>query len=104
MSEFISRNEYEEYKERMHDEHNRQNNRIKQLEDAYKQQGEIISSIKELAATQKGILEEQKKQGERIEHIEQIPANRWNTLVVGVLSAAAGSVGTALVAAILNFM
>lgn len=104
MSEFITRVEYEEYKERMHDEHNRQNNRIKELENIYRQQGELIGSIKEIATTQKSMLEEQKHQGERLDALEQIPAEKWNKLTVGIISAAAGAIGSGLIAAVINFI
>lgn len=104
MSVDITREEYEEYKERMHDEHGRQNARIKKLEDAYSQQGELIASIREIALTQKSMLEEQKKQGKRLDALEEVPAKRWNTLTVGILSAMAGAIGSGLVAALINLM
>ena len=103
MSE-ITRAEFEEYKSRMHDEHDRQNARIKMLEDGFSQQQDLIITVKEMAFTQKGMLEEQKRQGERLDAIEEVPAKRWNTFTIGVISAAAGAVGTALIAAIANFL
>lgn len=104
MSEFITRVEYEEYKTRMHDEHNRQNNRIKELENIYKQQGELIGSIKEIAVTQKGMLEVQQRHTEQLDALEQIPAEKWNKLTVGIISAAAGAIGSGLIAAVINFI
>lgn len=97
MENYVPRYEYEEYKERMHDEHQRQNSRIKNLEDVYKQQGELLGTIKEIAVKQNVILEEQKQQGKRLDVLEQIPAKRWDTLTAGILGAVAGAIGSALI-------
>lgn len=97
----ITRAEFEEYKSRMHDEHTRQNARIKMLEDSFSQQQDLIITVKEIALTQKGMLEEQKRQGERLDAIEEVPAERWNTVIKHILSAAAGAIGAAIVAAII---
>lgn len=104
MSEFISRAEYEEYKERMNDEHIRQNSRLKELENIYKQQGELIGSIKEIATTQKSMLEVQQQHTEQLDALRQAPAEKWNKLTVGILSAIAGAIGSGLVAALISFI
>lgn len=104
MSDFITRVEYEEYKERMHDEHTRQNNRIKELENIYRQQGELIGSIKEIATTQKSMLEVQQHHTEQLDALEAAPAKKWDSLTSGIIGAAAGAIGSGLIAALIHFM
>lgn len=90
--EYIGRAEHYEFAKRMEEEHNRQNKRIKDVEDEIKQINSIAMSVKELAIGVKSMVEEQKKQGERLEKLENVPADNWRTIKVGFMSAVGGAV------------
>lgn len=87
--------------ERLHDEDKRQNRRIDQLEENIKVIQELTISVHTLAHDMKQMLEEQKDQGERLDKLEQEPANTWKTvkttIITAIISAAAGSLVTGLI-------
>lgn len=95
--EYIGRMEHDEFAKRMETEHKQQNKRIKDLEDGFKQFIDLAMSVKELTLAVKSMVEEQKKQGERLEKLEDVPADNWRTLKVGFISAMAGGIGTAII-------
>lgn len=104
MSDFIGRHEHDEMVKRMEEEHKRLGKRIATVEEAVKENSKLIIAVHELATSVKNMQEEQKKQGEKLEELEQLPAKNWNTLKSSILAAIGGAVGTAIVAAIINFM
>lgn len=111
MSEYIDRKEHDEMLKRMDAEHKRiddeqqrQNKRLGVLEETVKQFTSLTISVEKMALNMERMLEEQKKQGKKLDEIENAPAKNWNALKAGVLAAISGSVGTAIVAAIINFM
>ena len=61
--------------------------RVGSLEDKTDAIQELVVSVKELSITMKSMLTEQEKQGKRIENLESVPSNRWNTLVTVVITA-----------------
>lgn len=92
MSEFIERREHEEFAQRMEDEHARQNRRINELEQSTKQINNLIVSVEKLAVNMQSMLNEQKKQGERLQELESRDGEMWRkvtgyvvTVVVGVI-------------------
>lgn len=86
MEDYISRREYDERQKRIDDEDRRQNHRLDRLEKIAEQLSELTASIKVMAASMQGMQEEQKAQGERLEKIEQEPADRWNKLISTVIT------------------
>lgn len=101
---FMSRDAIAAEFKRKDDEDRRQNKRIDILEKNFEQMHNIASSVEILAQNMKSMCEEQKKQGERIDKLESAPVESWNKIKTGILSAIAGSVGTGIVAAIINYM
>ena len=69
MDTAITRAEHEEFCRRMEDEHHRLNKRMELLENNVKQIGDLNVSVANLASSMNRMLEEQKKQGERLEVI-----------------------------------
>ena len=96
------RNEHEEFAKRMETEHKQLNKRIKDLEEGFKQLIELAMSVKELTLSVKSMVEEQKKQGERLEKLEEVPADNWRTLKIGFMSAMGGAVATAIASTLIK--
>lgn len=84
--EYITRLEFEERGKRIDDENNRQNHRIDRLEKMSEQLTDMAASIKTMAVTMQGMQREQERQGQRLEKIEQEPADNWNKLVYTVIA------------------
>lgn len=84
--EYITRFEFEERGKRIDDENNRQNHRIDRLEKMSDQLTEMAASIKAMVVTMQGMQKEQERQGQRLEKIEQEPADNWNKVVSTVIT------------------
>ena len=97
MEATISRAEYEEHNRRMDDEHRRLNRRIELLEESVQQTGAIAASVEKLALNMENMLKEQERQGERLEALEQEPADAWNRVKTKFLDTAVGLICGALV-------
>lgn len=74
--------------------------RIEDLEQSQKQMYDLTISVKELAMSVKSMVEEQKKQGDRISKLEEEPAENWKslkkTVITGIVSTLIGAVISAL--------
>lgn len=92
MSEFISRREHDEFAQRMEDEHTRQNRRIGELEQTTKQINSLIVSVEKLALNMQSMLTEQKKQGERLQELENRDGEMWRKVTGYVATAVIGIV------------
>lgn len=94
--DYVTRIEFEERGKRIDDENNRQNHRLDKLEKIADQLTDMAASIKTMAVTMQGMQKEQERQGQRLEKIEQEPADKWNKIVSTVI--------TVLVTAALTWM
>ena len=90
MDTAITRAEHEEFCRRMEDEHHRLNKRMELLENNVKQIGDLNVSVANLASSMNGMLEEQKKQGERLEVIESRDGEMWRKVTGYVITAVIG--------------
>lgn len=88
----IYRAEHEEFAKRMQEEHERQNRRISLLEDSIRQMNELTVSVKEMAVSMGLMLEEQKKQGKRLESLEQRDGEMWRKVTGYIVTAVVGIV------------
>lgn len=104
MSEFLPRNEHNEYAKRMEDEHRRQNHRITTLEEEVKALRDLAASVKDLAENMKGMLIEQQKQGDRLDQLEKAPLENWRTVLRGALTSIGSALAGALIAAVAFFL
>lgn len=75
---------------RIDDENERQNARIKDLETGLKEVNKITASIERLTANIETMTTEIKRQGARLDEIEQKPVKRWDTVVSGIISGIIG--------------
>lgn len=98
MMEYIGRAEHDEFVKRMEEEHYRQNKRLANVEETVKQYTQLAISMEKLAIGVENMVEEQKKQGARLERLESEPADNWKHLKIGFYSA----IGGALAASILS--
>lgn len=96
--EYIGRAEHDEFAKRMEEEHIRQNKRLTNVEEMLKRYTEMAISVEKLAIGVENMVEEQKKQGARLERLENEPVDNWKHLKIGFYSA----VGGALAASILS--
>lgn len=103
MESYISRREHDEFVKRMEDEHTRMNRRIANLEKSDEKMQEMNKNIGELALNMKHILEEQRKQGVRLDAFEKDKNSNWQSIKKGLFNAIGAAVGGAIIAAILFF-
>ena len=96
--EFVSRAEYDERLKRVDDENNRQNHRLDKLENLMERINDLTIAVKELATNMKLMQQEQERQGERLERLEDEPAEKWKTAVKTVITVIVSAVVTYLIA------
>ena len=97
----ISRQEHEEFARRIDAENERQNRRIALLEGNVQQMNDLTVSVKEMAVTMGNMLEEQKKQGDRLEKLEREPGEAHRQIKAAIITAAVSSVVGAIMGAVL---
>lgn len=87
--------------QRLHDENERQNHRLCELEQTIKQLNELVLSVQRISLSVESLTKEVQKQGQRLEVIEQKPAQNWNTMTrtifTTVVSAIAGGLAVWIV-------
>lgn len=91
-NEFITLQVHNEYAQRMQEEHDRQNYRLKALEKAVEENRNLAVSIERLTISVKSMVEEQKSQGERLEALENRDGEKWRKATSYVLTAILGIV------------
>ena len=102
--DYLTRVEHEEFAKRMEDEHNRQNHRISEMEENFRQIQALTLSIEKMALNVENMAKELKRQGDHIEKLEEAPSHNWNKLKDGIIGAIAAAIGGGLVLAVVNFM
>ncbi|MBU5680088.1 hypothetical protein [Blautia sp. MSJ-9] len=90
MNEYISREEHKEFCARLDAENTRQNRRIELLEETTKQISELTSSVQTLALSVKNMVEEQSRQGKRLETLENRDGEMWRKVTGYVLTTVIG--------------
>lgn len=102
--DYITRVEHEEFVKRMEDEHNRQNHRISEIEENFRQIQALTLSIEKMALNVENMAKELKRQGDHIEKLEEAPGHNWNKLKDGIIGAIAAAIGGAVVLAVASFL
>ena len=99
MEDFITKREHEEFARRIDAENERQNKRIGLLEENVRQINNLTVSVREMAVNMGNMLEEQKKQGERLGKLEREPAETnkqiRQTVITSIVGTFVGAVVTA---------
>lgn len=88
----VTKAEHKEFVKRMEDEHERQNARLRLLEEQTKQFTDIALSVRELAISIKQMAETQKEQGERLEKLEGQDGEMWRKVTGYIITAIIGIV------------
>ena len=91
-NEYITRQEHEEFRWGIESEKKRQNKRLDLVEEKVSEIGDLVTSIKELAANMKRMAEEQEKQGDRLQILENRDGEMWRkvmghlaTTIIGIV-------------------
>lgn len=92
MDDGISRQEHIEFAKRQDDENKRQNRRIEELEEEYKQLSALTASVEKLASSMESMVKEQEKQGKRLEVLENRDGEKWRTVVSHIITTIIGAV------------
>lgn len=87
----ITRAEHEEFRRRMEEENKRQDRRIELLEGAQDQNNKLIISVEKLATNMQSMLQEQEKQGDRLQVLEDRDGAKWRKVVDAFLVALVGA-------------
>lgn len=88
--EFVSLAVHEEFAKRIEDEEHRQNRRIEILEGAQEETHKLVVSVEKMALSMESMTRELERQGQRLDRIEEEPADKWRRAVWIVLSAIIG--------------
>lgn len=92
MEEFVTIREHKEFVKRMDEANEKQCERLTTIETDIRQIGELTAAVKELAASMKGMSNEQEKQGKRLETLEKRDGEMWRKVVSHIITAALGIV------------
>lgn len=90
MDENILRPEFTEAMKRIEAEEHRQNKRLDKLDEQMDTLTELVASVREIAISIKNMQADLTKQGERLEKIEQEPADNWKKAVWLIVAAVIG--------------
>lgn len=96
MENVIGREEHDEFRRRMEDEHKRISHRLTDLEETVRQIGALTASVEKLALSVESMAKTQTKQGERLEELEDRDGEMWRKV--------SGYVLTTIIGAILTFV
>lgn len=91
-NDYITLQFHNEYAQRMKDEDDRQNYRIKALEKAVAENSRLALSVERLATSVQSMVEEQRAQGERLEALENRDGEKWRKAASYVLTTILGIV------------
>lgn len=100
----ITRREHEEFARRIDTENERQNKRISLLEESLQRTNALTVAVEKMAVNMENMLEEQKRQGERLEKLEKEPAETGKQIRNVVITAVVSTVVGAIIAALLTLI
>lgn len=99
---YITRQEHDEFARRQDAENERQNRRISLLEDNVRQINDLTVSVREMAVNMGNMLEEQKKQGERLGKLEREPADSYKQIKMVIITAIITAIISTVVGALIG--
>ena len=97
MDNTITRAEHEEFTRRMEDEHHRLNVRMKSVEEKTDTLTRLTTSVESLAKSVEAVTQ-------RLEKLEQKPAENWNTVIKAVLTAIGSALGGGLIVIVATYL
>ena len=91
-NEYITLEFHNEYAKRIKEEDERQNYRLKAIEKAVEENGKLALSVERLSISIQSMVEEQRKQGKRLETLESRDGESWRKAVGYLLTTIIGIV------------
>ena len=92
MEQYLEVEVHNEFAKRMEAEHDRQNQRIKSLEDSVKETRSLAMSVERLAMSVQNMVEVQKTQNDRLETLESRDGEMWRKVIGYVITTIVGLV------------
>ena len=101
MDEPISRGEHEEFAKRIDAQEKRQDKRLEMLENTVREIGALTLSVQRLAQSLESMVEEQERQGRRLQALEDRDGEKWRKLMGYIATALTSGAVTLLLSQIL---
>ena len=100
MDEPISRAEHEEFAKRIDAQEKRQDKRLEMLENTVREIGDLTLSVQRLAQSLESMVEEQERQGRRLQALEDRDGEKWRKLMGYIATALTSGAVTLLLSQI----
>lgn len=101
MDEPISRAEHEEFAKRIDAQEKRQDRRLELLEENVREIGALTLSVQRLAQSLESMVEEQERQGRRLQALEDRDGEKWRKLMGYIATALTSGAVTLLLSQII---
>ncbi len=101
MDEPISRGEHEEFAKRIDAQEKRQDKRLEMLENTVREIGALTLSVQRLAQSLESMVEEQERQGRRLQALEDRDGEKWRKLMGYIATALTSGAVTLLLSQII---
>lgn len=101
MDELISRAEHEEFAKRIDAQEKRQDKRLEMLENTVREIGALTLSVQRLAQSLESMVEEQERQGRRLQALEDRDGEKWRKLMGYIATALTSGAVTLLLSQII---
>lgn len=101
MDEPISRAEHEEFARRIDAQEKRQDRRLELLEENVREIGALTVSVQKLAQSLQSMVEEQERQGRRLQALEDRDGEKWRKLMGYIATALTSGAVTLLLSQII---
>ena len=101
MDEPISRGEHEEFAKRIDTQEKRQDKRLEMLENTVREIGALTLSVQRLAQSLESMVEEQERQGRRLQALEDRDGEKWRKLMGYIATAITSGAVTLLLSQII---
>ena len=96
----ISRAEHEEFAKRIDAQEKRQDKRLEMLENTVREIGDLTLSVQRLAQSLESMVEEQERQGRRLQALEDRDGEKWRKLMGYIATALTSGAVTLLLSQI----
>lgn len=100
MDEPISRGEHEEFAKRIDAQEKRQDKRLEMLENTVREIGALTLSVQRLTQSLESMVEEQERQGRRLQALEDRDGEKWRKLMGYIATALTSGAVTLLLSQI----
>lgn len=95
---------HREFAERMESENARQNKRLDLMEKSINHINDLTISIEKMSVNMANMLEELKKQGERLEELEKEPVETYKQVKQAIITTVAGMIAGGIVTALITLL